>query len=77
MQEKNIVGTTTNLVTGETPVGQFATQTAKTMANQAVGNQLTNAAEILGKGGSFLGGLRSKLGIKKGIGIPEMLGGSE
>ena len=33
---KNIVGTTTNLVTGETPVGQFATQTAKTMANQAV-----------------------------------------
>ncbi len=73
---KNIVGATTGLVTGQIPARQFATQTAKTVANQAFGNQLRNAAGILGKGGRFLGGIRGKLGIEGGLGIPEMLEGA-
>tara|TARA_R110002012_G_scaffold320308_1_gene543220 strand:+ start:137 stop:2326 length:2190 start_codon:yes stop_codon:yes gene_type:complete len=64
------------VLTGEIPVGQALEETGRTLADQTFGNQLRNTAGILGRGGRFLGGLRRKMGIKGGIGIPEMLGGA-
>jgi len=64
------------VLTGEIPVGQALEETGRTLADQTVGNQLRNTAGILSKGSNILGGIRGRLGIKRGLGIPEMLGGA-
>ena len=64
------------VLTGEIPVGQALEQTGRTLADQTFGNQLRNTAGILSKGSNVLGGIRGRLGIKRGLRIPEMLEGA-